>query len=307
MPACRCPKASGCSTGCCTHGNRDISGRDFRWYVEPYLSDYAWPEDVVVVERMEWGNFYGYLRGLKESGQTVAEGMDARAALRERIAHVETLRDRIRQIERYEIGKLNQAMEALRLEQRRHELAGTLDAAIEDGLAQSRTDLEREYDSYEAQRQALMRELRRDALVAETMDGRTVEISLPTSCRSICRTRATQKIGLYAHNFAEFVSGTPREANTEGGIFPAIFATMMVILMSIIVTPVGVLAAIYLREYAKQGAFVRIIRISVNNLAGVPSIVFGASASASSSTGWAAASTVCSILNPPAPTFGTPD
>ena len=72
------------------------------------------------------------------------------------------------------------------------------------------------------------------------------------------------------------MSGDPRESNTEGGIFPAIFGTvMMVMLMSIIVVPFGVLAALYLREYAKQGALVRIVRIAVNNLAGVPSIVFG--------------------------------
>jgi phosphate transport system permease protein len=72
------------------------------------------------------------------------------------------------------------------------------------------------------------------------------------------------------------MTGYPREANTEGGIFPAIFGTvMMVFIMSIVVTPFGVLAAIYLREYAKQGPVTRIVRISVNNLAGVPSIVFG--------------------------------
>ena len=64
--------------------------------------------------------------------------------------------------------------------------------------------------------------------------------------------------------------------STEGGVFPAIFGTvMMVILMSIAVVPFGVLAALYLREYAKQGAMVRLVRIAVNNLAGVPSIVFG--------------------------------
>ena len=74
----------------------------------------------------------------------------------------------------------------------------------------------------------------------------------------------------------EFVSGDPRESNTEGGIFPAIFGTvMMVMLMSVAAVPFGVLAALYLREYARQGALVRIVRIAVNNLAGVPSIVFG--------------------------------
>ena len=72
------------------------------------------------------------------------------------------------------------------------------------------------------------------------------------------------------------MSEEPRESNTEGGVFPAIFGTvMMVFIMSILVTPLGVLAAFYLREYAKQGPFVSAVRIAVNNLAGVPSIVFG--------------------------------
>ena len=80
----------------------------------------------------------------------------------------------------------------------------------------------------------------------------------------------------YATRLWEFVSDEPRESNTEGGVFPAIFGTvMMVVIMSILVTPLGVLAAFYLREYAKQGPFVSAVRIAVNNLAGVPSIVFG--------------------------------
>jgi len=84
------------------------------------------------------------------------------------------------------------------------------------------------------------------------------------------------KTGFYLAKLWEFVSEDPREANTEGGIFPAIFGTvMMVLLMSVLVTPFGVIAALYLREYAKQGPFVRLIRIAVNNLAGVPSIVYG--------------------------------
>ena len=84
------------------------------------------------------------------------------------------------------------------------------------------------------------------------------------------------KIAHYFVNLKDFIADDPREANTEGGIFPAIFGTvMMVLLMSVIVTPFGVIAAIYLREYAKQGFITRLVRISVNNLAGVPSIVYG--------------------------------
>ena len=81
---------------------------------------------------------------------------------------------------------------------------------------------------------------------------------------------------VYGSRLWEFVVGDPRESNTEGGIFPAIFGTvMMVVLMSLLAVPFGVLAALYLREYAHQGVLVRTVRIAVNNLAGVPSIVFG--------------------------------
>jgi phosphate transport system permease protein len=84
------------------------------------------------------------------------------------------------------------------------------------------------------------------------------------------------KLATYFHNVWMFLSGDPREANTEGGVFPAIFGTvLMVLLMTILVTPLGVIAAIYLREYANQGFITQTVRIAVNNLAGVPSIVYG--------------------------------
>jgi len=75
----------------------------------------------------------------------------------------------------------------------------------------------------------------------------------------------------------EFLSAAPREGMTAGGIFPAIFGTVaLVLLMVIALAPFGVGAAIYLHEYARQDSwFTKIVRFSVNNLAGVPSIVFG--------------------------------
>src|SRR6185436_19428542 len=84
------------------------------------------------------------------------------------------------------------------------------------------------------------------------------------------------RLRLYLGRLWEFVTGDPRESNTEGGIFPAIFGTvMMVFIMSLMAVPFGVLAALYLPQYARQGPLVRTVRIAVNNLAGVPSIVFG--------------------------------
>jgi ABC-type phosphate transport system permease subunit/ABC-type phosphate transport system auxiliary subunit len=85
-----------------------------------------------------------------------------------------------------------------------------------------------------------------------------------------------EKVGVYLSRWGEFLSEDPREANSEGGVFPAIWGTVaMTIIMSLIGVPFGVLSALYLREYARQGMIVSAVRISINNLAGVPSIVFG--------------------------------
>jgi phosphate transport system permease protein len=105
-----------------------------------------------------------------------------------------------------------------------------------------------------------------------------------------------------------FVSEEPREANTEGGIFPAIFGTVvMVLLMSVFVTPFGIIAAIYIREYARQGPVIRVIRIAVNNLAGVPSIVYGVFGLGFFV--YLIGGTIDQVFYPealPSPTFGTP-
>jgi phosphate transport system permease protein len=75
----------------------------------------------------------------------------------------------------------------------------------------------------------------------------------------------------------KFLTHPPENGMREGGIFPAIFGTVaLVVLMVIAVVPVGVLAAIYLHEYmAPKSRITRLIRVAINNLAGVPSIVFG--------------------------------
>jgi ABC-type phosphate transport system permease subunit/ABC-type phosphate transport system auxiliary subunit len=86
----------------------------------------------------------------------------------------------------------------------------------------------------------------------------------------------TDRIKVYSSRWWEYLSDEPREANNEGGVFPAIFGTIvMTLMMALAVVPFGVLAALYLREYAKAGPVVSAVRIAVNNLAGVPSIVFG--------------------------------
>lgn len=259
-------------------GNRDLSGSDFRWYVEDFMKPWQYPESAIVLERTEWGNFYGFLIDVRENGRTVAVGDAAWDELRDRVARANEIRDRIHRIERYDIGTINFQIERIRLDRRKLDISGVEDAQAYAELEGRRRALDEDYAILEAERAELIGRIRRDSLTAETMDGSQVEIPVANVVRAARPNAMTtlQKVGYYVEKFYEFITGFPREANTEGGIFPAIFGTVtMVILMSILVTPIGVLAAIYLREYARQNAFTRIVRIAVNNLAGVPSIVFG--------------------------------
>lgn len=263
-------------------GNRDLTGRDFQWFIGDFLEEFRYPEDAIVLERREWGNFYGRLVAVKEGDVVVAEGDAAFAELRERLARSADLVAATVRMERFDIGTINRSIERERLAQRRLELdSGVSDEERAQRIAQSEAEVARLNEEYQivlAELNELRASGRRDSLVAVTADGREVNINLGDVVRATRANTMTvpQKMREYGARFWEFMTGYPREANTEGGIFPAIFGTvMMVFIMSIVVTPFGVLAAIYLREYAKQGPVTRMVRISVNNLAGVPSIVFG--------------------------------
>ncbi len=263
-------------------GNRDLTGRDFQWFIGDFLDDFRHPEDAIVLERQEWGNFYGYLIAIKQEGEVVAEGEAAFEELRKRLARSTELVNATVRMERFEIGSINRGIELERLAQRRLELDTSVsDEERAQQIARSEAEVARlneEYQELLAELHELRASSRRDSLLARTSDGREVTINLGDVVRATRANTMTvpQKMREYGARFWDFMSGYPREANTEGGIFPAIFGTvMMVFIMSIVVTPFGVLAAIYLREYAKQGPVTRVVRISVNNLAGVPSIVFG--------------------------------
>jgi phosphate transport system permease protein len=259
-------------------GNRDVTGRDFRWVVVPRLENVSWPEDVVLVERREWGNFYGRVKEVRENGNVVAAGDGAFAELETRLARALDLFDRIRDIEKGDIGAINHRIERLRLERRQRELKGITDPAVFAALDEERRKIDAEYDVLAEELGKLNEQSNRDSVVMVTAEGTEKEIPLA----KIVFVEQPNSLGLggrighFLGKLWEFVSEEPRESNTEGGIFPAIFGTVtMVFLMTLIVTPFGVIAAIYLREYAHQGVMTRIVRIGVNNLAGVPSIVYG--------------------------------
>ena len=259
-------------------GNRDVYGADFTWVVGEWLSNQRTPENLTALERREWGNFYGYLVNVKEAGVLVAEGDASWPALQERIERVEQLHTQLVRLEKKDIGRINAGLERIRLQTRKLELQGKLDDVAQAELDAERAQWDAEYKVLETELIALNQAFNRDSVTLKTVDGREVTISMGKVVRAFQPNAMGlgEKLGFYFAKLWEFVSDDPREANTEGGIFPAIFGTvMMTLIMAVIVTPFGVVAAIYLREYAKQGPLTRVIRIAVNNLAGVPAIVYG--------------------------------
>lgn len=264
-------------------GNRDFYGLDFRWINDIWMKDITYPEDIIALERREWGHFYGRLVNVKEKGQVVAEGEAAWDEFQTRLDRSNDLIADIKSIEKYDVGEINHDLEVLRLEERRMELDGIDKNSPEGQLANQEIEAGRKKadDDYAELRVVLDQmylELTRDSVTVELADGQQAEIALSKIVHGYMPNAMStgQKVGHYFNEMWKFVSGEPREANTEGGIFPAIFGTVtMVLIMSVLVTPFGVVAAVYLKEYARQGPIIRLIRIAVNNLAGVPSIVYG--------------------------------
>ncbi len=265
-------------------GNRDLTSADFRWIDESDIKSRSLPREAVYVERREYGPFIGVPVRLNDGEKELASGADAVwQALQPLIAKAADDRDRIRRIERDEIGAINGAIEAERLAVRAAELragrgtAGDV-AAARAAMEQRLADLTARYAQAEARLGEVLAQTSLTRVTFAAVDGTEKELATIDIFRAY---RANElsfggRAAVYASRLWEFLSGDPRESNTEGGIFPAIFGTvMMVVLMSMLAVPFGVLAALYLREYARQGLMVRVVRIGVNNLAGVPSIVFG--------------------------------
>ncbi|NMH64506.1 phosphate ABC transporter permease PstA [Shewanella salipaludis] len=258
-------------------GNREFVGLDFRWILATDILERSTPVDVAMLERTKNGNFYGYPVAVIEKGQRLALE-DVEGELKRHIARAVALSDEAVSLQKKDIGAINYKLEKLRLKERRFELDGELTAERKQQLATQADALHQAYLVLEKQLFALRDEAGRDAVVVRDMRGEEVTLPLD-SVLDVTYVNDLGLLGKLGHWFVglgRFVSDDPREANTEGGVFPAIFGTVfMVLLMAVIVTPFGVIAAIYLHEYAQKGAITKMIRIAVINLAGVPSIVYG--------------------------------
>jgi phosphate transport system permease protein len=258
-------------------GNRDVTGRDFRWVLGTGVLQETRPVSMVVLEREEWGSFFGRLIALEQDG-TVLATSDLWGGFQVMLQRTSELREQIRGLEKGAIGSVNYRLERLRLEERKLQLEGVSDPQAFAGIELRRSELETEYAGLEQELIRLNESIRRDSVLMETSAGEEVELPLYTIIDAWMPNAMgpLEKLGHYFTKVWEFLSEDPREANTEGGIFPAIYGTiLMVLVMTVVVTPFGVVAGVYLREYARQGLLTRTIRIAVNNLAGVPSIVYG--------------------------------
>jgi phosphate transport system permease protein len=263
-------------------GNRDFYGLDFRWINEADIVARRHPDSVFVLERQAWGNFFGYLTAFSRSGEMIAQGAQQTAeALTKPLTETKILSGQIQHLEKEIIGGINYAIEQRRLGLKRLNLQREAQAEVAAQRQRFENEIaafQEDYNRREKELEVLRERGNAYQLTLQTADGRTKTISLLEIVRAFQPNRMSwlEKAGLYFSRMWEFFAAEPREANMEGGVFPAIFGTvMMVLIMSLAVVPLGVLTAIYMREYAKQGPFVRVLRIAVNNLAGVPSIVFG--------------------------------
>ncbi|NRD73391.1 phosphate ABC transporter permease PstA [Shewanella sp. VB17] len=258
-------------------GNREFVDLDFRWVLATDIISRTKPDNIAVIERSKNGDFYGYPLAVIEQGDRLVLN-DFETSLQSHIDRAVELNDEAVKLQKSEINSINYALEKLRLKERRDELDNTLTDARKHELASQRSKLESDYQVLEKRFFFLRSQAGRDTVIVKDMRG--IEVALKLD--SILDVTYSNRMGLMnklAHWFVaigRFVSDDPREANTEGGVFPAIFGTVfMVMLMAVIVTPFGVVAAVYLHEYAKKGIVTKMIRIAVINLAGVPSIVYG--------------------------------
>ena len=263
-------------------GNRELnSGADFRWVFADAIAERDRPREAAVVERMENGVFLGLPAAngtaAPESPESLAQRLDAYRARWN--AECEPLRRRLAELgdawQRTHLAALKTAYELGRAP------AGSAKAGWETTL---RNEKDREA-SIKAESENLMarfNEAKQHFTDERTVFATAAGANIPIQLESIIDVTYPNalsfalRVHLFLVNVWNLLTRYPREANTEGGIFPALFGTVvLVFLMAISAFPLGVAAGVYLREYAKDGVLSRTARVAVNNLAGVPSIVYG--------------------------------
>ncbi|AVH26948.1 phosphate ABC transporter, permease protein PstA [Vibrio diabolicus] len=288
--------------------NRELYPADFISVLQMQLDEPTTPKEWAVIERSSGGYFFGKLVAFQDGDNIYTS--DIQSVLNKKLDDAETLRHEIDSLVVDQLKELGWKLEQLRLEKRKHELNDTLTESFLKENQTKKEQIEKALATLDLQLDGLRLQLSGYALIVEDMTGSQVSIPLEDILDYWYPNQMSlpDKVMHWGKQVWKFLSEDPRESNSEGGVFPAIFGTVfLVLIMSIIVMPLGVIAAIYLHEYAKNNALTRVIRIAVINLAGVPSIVYGVFG-----LGFFVYTIGASIDNVfyaeklPAPTFGTP-
>lgn len=258
-------------------GNRDVFGQDFRWIDLKEITSRIVPADAILLERGEHGNYFGFLNDVTAEGLSLTAATPYEKLIQGRKIVSGKLDDTLKI--KKQMSNLNYTAESLRLKQQKLEYSGKEKNSAEIvALSGAREKILADFTVLNEQFTVTMGEIAKITAQFTDAAGGTKEISL-TEILTLQRPNSMSffaKCGAYLERVRELLLDDPRESNTEGGLFPAIFGTvMMVLLMTVFSLPFGVVAAIYLREYARDGLITRMVRIAVNNLAGVPSIVYG--------------------------------
>jgi phosphate transport system permease protein len=267
-------------------GNFELTQTHFVWVSDYDIVEEDRPEWAVLLERTtENGRFYGEPAAFVLNGAVDAEGPAAAWAKYQE--HHPAALERVARLKRLsgdELGDIKDRRNDARLAVVKAEgregrdkdspaaqKAREREQRVLEETAPAEQRINQEIDDLQKENQKYLLRMR-------TADG--AEKDIPLS--DIVRAYPANQLGffgrlkVYLARWWEFLTDDPRNANMEGGVWPAIVGTsLLTIIMALAVTPFGVLAALYLREYAKAGFAVSAVRIAVNNLAGVPSVVFG--------------------------------
>ncbi|MBU0728230.1 MAG: phosphate ABC transporter permease PstA [Proteobacteria bacterium] len=261
-------------------GNRDLYSLDFKWFAKDNLTKQTYPEAAFALERQEYGNFYGYLKAIRAPSYTkdIPEADFSLHILQESLGGIAHFQEEKETLEK-RVKKINSVIEGLhnKLAKLRGKNYPDSDQRIQS-LLQKEQAFQSEFSEIISKNNSIREQLSQNYATFTSADGQEVKIILSDIVRAYQPNAMTlfAKIIHYSAKIFELFTTDPRESNTEGGLFPAIFGTiMLVFLMSLLSFPLGVVAGIYLREYAREGILVKTVRIAVNNLAGIPSIVYG--------------------------------
>lgn len=259
-------------------GNRDLYSLDFRWFDESDILSKTLPEEAIVLEREEYGNFYGFLESLSLADIRIDDNKSLYAQLLQAQSFIEQGRAENKKLD-HEISELSYKLESLRrnLLKAEYEGLGKNHPKVVE-YKRKQAIVKNDFSNLVEKQNSQVTGIRQNKAVFSDANGQEREIALIDIVNIYQPNQMSfiDKVIFYLHKLKELILGDPRESNTEGGLFPAIFGTIMLIfIMSFFSFPFGVIAAIYLREYAKEGVIVRVVRIAVNNLAGIPSIVYG--------------------------------